>query len=381
LTEKKERILFLDLLRFVAVVMMVEGHTIDVLIAGEFKTPNSAFYSVWSYFRGFTAPIFMFTSGVVFTYLLTRRNLPFRDNPRVQKGVKRFAALMIIGYLLHLPTLKFYSLENVTDEQWLMFFNVDALQLIASGLLFILAIYFVADKWKIKLRILLFAATLALLVVSPIAARINWTEILPLPLAAYFYGGNLSFFPLFPWLGYVTSGAILGNYLSTHKHILLERKTVYLFLYIGLTLIVSSELIGGIKEFVFKEFDWLWVSKTAVFRTGAIFLLLSMLFMISLTVKNVPNSVINYGTHTLSVYVLHLTILYGSVLSVGAKYFIGAEFTIAESVLSAIFMIILMGIFANLITKFDKNSFNVQLARAGLLFKLKFLKKSYEKIN
>ncbi len=381
MTDNKNRILFLDLLRFIAVVMMVEGHTIDVLLAEEFKTPDSTFYSVWSYFRGFTAPIFMFTSGVVFTYLLSRRNVPFKENPRVKKGLKRFASLMIIGYALHLPTLKFYALERVTDEQWRMFFNIDALQLIASGLLTVTIIYFISAKLNFQFRKALFIAAIALLVVSPVASTVKWTEILPLPVAAYFYGGDLSFFPLFPWLGYVIAGAVLGGYLSVRKNVLLERKTVFLFLLIGFFLIIISEAIVVLKTFFFQGYDWLWISKTAVFRVGVIFLLLSVLFKISLKVKKVPSSVINYGAHTLSVYVLHLVMLYGSVFSVGAKYFIGGKFTIAESVLSAIFMIILMGIFANLIAKFDKDSFNDLFVKTGFLFKLKFLKKSYEKIN
>lgn len=381
MTVQKERILFLDLLRFVAVVMMVEGHTIDVLLAEEFKTADSSFFSAWSYFRGFTAPIFMFTSGVVFTYLLAKRNLPFNENPRVGKGIKRFVTLMIIGYLLHLPTLKFYALERVTEEQWRMFFNVDALQLIASGLLFVIAVYFIADKFNLNLQKLLLTATVLLLIFSPAASLINWTEIFPLPLAAYFYGGDLSFFPLFPWLGYVTAGAVLGVYLSKRRQMLAERKTLFLFLSIGFYLIVFSALIGVLKETVFANADWLWTSKITTFRVGVIFLLLSLLFGITFRVKTVPASIINYGTHTLSVYVLHLMILYGSVLSVGAKYFIGAKFTIAESVLSAIFMIILMGIFANLMTKIDKDCLIAQSKKAGSLFKSKILKKSYEKIN
>jgi uncharacterized membrane protein len=84
--KNNNRIIFLDILRAFAVLMMVQGHTIDSLLADEYRTFDSVIYSVWHTMRGFTAPIFMFTAGVVFTYLLKLNNLPFKENPRVIKG-------------------------------------------------------------------------------------------------------------------------------------------------------------------------------------------------------------------------------------------------------------------------------------------------------
>jgi len=65
-----KRIIYVDMMRAFAVIMMIQGHTVDTFLAEEFHNANSLTYSVWHTLRGFTAPIFMFTAGLIFTYLL-----------------------------------------------------------------------------------------------------------------------------------------------------------------------------------------------------------------------------------------------------------------------------------------------------------------------
>lgn len=104
----RKRIIFLDLMRAFAVLMMVQGHTVDAFLSNEFRTFDSVAYYIWNTMRGFTAPVFMFSSGVVFTYLLRLYKEPFFKNPRVKKGLIRFITLVTIGYLLRYPTYTFF---------------------------------------------------------------------------------------------------------------------------------------------------------------------------------------------------------------------------------------------------------------------------------
>ena len=104
--QKKDRIIFIDLLRALAVILMVQGHTIDTFLADEFRTYDTLFFSAWITVRGFTAPIFMLSSGVAFAYLFQTAKMPFNQNPRVQKGIYRFVLLVLTGYLLRFPSHK-----------------------------------------------------------------------------------------------------------------------------------------------------------------------------------------------------------------------------------------------------------------------------------
>ena len=108
------RILYLDLMRAFAILMMLQGHTVHVFLADQYKDMDSVNYSIWYIIRGYTAPIFMFTSGVVFTYLLTLKKFSFSDNPRIKKGIIRGISLILIGYILRYPAYKEYVFTDVT---------------------------------------------------------------------------------------------------------------------------------------------------------------------------------------------------------------------------------------------------------------------------
>ena len=94
---KSNRIVYVDIMRAFAVIMMIQGHTVDTFLGDEYRTMDSFFYSTWYTLRGFTAPIFMFTAGLIFTYLLKLDHSKFVDNPRVRKGIKRAFILIAIG--------------------------------------------------------------------------------------------------------------------------------------------------------------------------------------------------------------------------------------------------------------------------------------------
>src|SRR5574338_668728 len=189
-TEKKHRIIFIDLMRAFAVIQMVQGHTVDALLAPAFRSEQFPVYFLWNFMRGMTAPIFMFSAGTVFTYLFRLVDEPFENNPRVKKGFIRFLLLVSIGYILRYPTYKVIDFSNVTKEQWNIFFAVDVLQLIGFGLLFVLICAFIAEKLKLSDTTVFIFFTLIFFIATPFFSRINWLEYFPQPIAGYFYTGT-----------------------------------------------------------------------------------------------------------------------------------------------------------------------------------------------
>src|SRR5262245_11925019 len=95
---KQKRIVFIDLIRAIATFMMVQGHTVDVLLADKYRDNMSLGFSIWLFMRGLTAPIFLFTTGAVFVYLFRSIRKSFQDNPRVNRGLKRVLQLVVLGY-------------------------------------------------------------------------------------------------------------------------------------------------------------------------------------------------------------------------------------------------------------------------------------------
>ncbi|MEG8946887.1 heparan-alpha-glucosaminide N-acetyltransferase domain-containing protein [Rosettibacter firmus] len=338
-----KRVIFIDLMRAFAVLMMVQGHTIDTFLSDDYRTFDSILYSIWFTIRGFTAPIFMFSSGAVFTYLLKSYKVPFVENPRVVKGFKRFLMLIVIGYLLRYPSYSLIDFSLVTREQWLTFFVVDALHLIGFGLLFILILTYISERIRVKDYIIYSVGALFFFLMFNITEQINWHHFLPLPLAAYFFHKTGSLFPFFPWAGYVISGAILGNYLANNPDIFTKKVFSRNLLIIGLLFWAFAYLIELIEMIFFNNKNIVTDNLFVIsLRLGGVILLNCLMSYLAIELKTIPNLVKWVGRHTLVIYAVHVIILYGSAWIPGLNLVFAKSMSISLSILAAIMMIILM---------------------------------------
>jgi uncharacterized membrane protein len=348
----QRRIIFLDLLRAFAVLMMVQGHTIDTFLGDQFRTYDSWVYNTWFTIRGFTAPIFMFTAGVTFTYLLRRFKGPMHENPRVKKGFYRFIILMVIGYLLRYPTPRMLDFSEVTYDQWLTFFTVDSLHLIGCSILFIICLAYIAEKYSLSDYIVFSFATIFFFAAFFYTSNVNWANHFPIPFAAYLYQGTGSYFPIFPWSGYVISGAFLGSYLAKNPESVKKKKFVYGLFTIGLVFICVFFLLKEFEQYYYghKEF---WSDNTALFflRVGVVVVLNSIMCFISLKVDAIPDTIKQIGSHTLLIYAVHATILYGSAWIPGIYFYYGKTLNIPMSIVAAVLMIFLMISMVSIIEK------------------------------
>ena len=352
-TEKKHRIIFIDLMRAIAVLQMVQGHTTDVLLADNFRNPDNLIYSTWVFLRGMTAPIFMFTAGTVFTYLFQLVNKPFKENPRVKKGVKRGLLLIFLGYLLRYPTWKVVDFSQVSEYSWKMFFAVDVLHLIGLSLLALLLLLYIAEKFSLNYYAVFIIATIIIFGVSPFFFKMNWNSFLPAPIAGYFYTGTGSLFPFFPWAGYVIAGGVLGAYLARHPLVFKSSKFSLNLAIIGAALLLASMLSDvltsmlGITTVVNSANTGL-----ILFRIGFVLLLNALVSFISLKADSIPKILILLGRNTLLIYVVHLVILYGSAWNSGLIKYFGKSFSGWQSFTSAVTMIAAMTLMVMLIHLF-----------------------------
>ena len=137
---KPSRILFIDMMRFIALLMMLQGHTVFQLLDRGIRDGNSIGNSIWLYLRGYTAPVFMTVSGMVFTYLLV---LAVRKSGnlgmRLKNGLRRVGTLMLWGYLMRVPYQLLYG--NATQEKIDIGLAMDVLHVIALGLLLIIVVF------------------------------------------------------------------------------------------------------------------------------------------------------------------------------------------------------------------------------------------------
>jgi hypothetical protein len=332
--------------------MMVQGHTIDAFLADEYRTYDSLIYGFWVTVRGFTAPIFMVSSGVAFTYLFRSANLPFDSNPRVSKGLMRFVVLLVTAYLLRFPTYRMVDFSQVTHEQWLTFFTVDALHLIGIGILFILFFSYMAEKLKLNEYLVYTLGAAFFFLIWNITEYINWANYLPIPFAAYFYAGTGSLFPLFPWTGYVLAGAILGTYLAKNPGVEKTKKFNYGLGAVGFGFLAAA-LFVSLYQSTFIGYKYFITDNSFVIllRLGVVTLLNSLMSILADSLKRIPLLVQEVGRYTLVVYAVHVIILYGSAWIPGFTMFWPKSLNLTLSILAAVVMIVLMVYMVHLIQK------------------------------
>jgi uncharacterized membrane protein len=309
----KVRLRFIDMARSIAILLMLEGHFVDDSLLLSVRDPENIIYSTWFYIRGFTAPVFLTVTGLIFVYLLLKnREEAYFKNIRIKKGFKRVVELFFWGYMV-----QYYS------------FHV--LECIAAGILSILIIFGIYKLVKvIPLWIYFFTAGILMfsfyLYMRELPKDLRW----PVNAWGYiqnaFHGpNNKAIFPIVPWMGYTMFGAMFGALLhDMHKHV---QKLYFSFivLLVGVTLLFfGKELLAGIDDIInsfmpsfkynFVALDWLYE------RVGMVFIILSILMVVDKYLGHRLNDnslFLKVGQNTLTIYIIHMSILYGSFTGLG----------------------------------------------------------------
>jgi uncharacterized membrane protein len=352
-SSKKNRIIFIDLLRAFAVLQMVQGHTVDVLLSNDYRDLNSVFFAAWFFMRGMTAPIFLFTSGTVFTYLLRLSKEPFFKNPRVKKGVLRFLLLIGLGYLIRFPSFNIFDYSQVTPLQWSIFFAVDVLQLIGFGILFILIGTFISNKIGNKDNLVFSLAAVFFFVFWPVAAQIPWSDFLPIPIAGYFYQKHGSLFPFFPWVGFLFCGAMLGSYLANNPAIFKTSQFSLRLGIWGMLLIFVFAVLKSVQMDSGNEAVKYWSESLGLIclRVGFVLVLNCIVSFISLKLNSIPKLLVLIGRNTLLIYVAHLVLLYGSAWTPGIIILYDKKLAVGNTLGMALLMIVTMTVMVIVIHK------------------------------
>ena len=315
------RLFFIDAMRAWAILMMLQGHFIDGLLDPFFRNSENPIYTIWLYFRGITAPVFFTVSGFIFTYLLLRVPEQGRSNPRIRKGIKRGLQLLLIGYALRLNLFGLFK-----GEIYHGFYLVDVLHCIGLSILAIIGFYqLTIAKRKALFPIVLISTTILLFLFEPLYKQWSFS-FLPIGIANYFTKVHGSVFTIVPWLGYTTLGASLSLLFIRFKNFkYLYANAILSSLALGFGLIYfSSPLFIYLFEITQIElFHSIYSNNYLFIRLGDVFVVFAVFMLLR---KFLTNSILlKIGSSTLSIYVIHFIILYGSFTGLGLYKFFHHE--------------------------------------------------------
>ena len=309
----KARLYFIDAIRAWAILMMLQGHFIDGLLDNAFRDNSNILFSVWKYFRGITAPVFFTVSGFIFTYLLIRVPETGWDNPRVKKGIKRGLELLFIGYLLRLNIFGLFL-----GEIYSSFYLVDVLHCIGLSILGIVGIYVLtANRKKWVFPGILLAVTLLLFIFEPLYQKANF-YLLPQGIANYFTKANGSVFTILPWFGYATFGSFISVLFAKFKDFkYLYPSAISIFVFTGISLIFfSSDFFMSLSGITgIQLFSDIYFNNYLFIRLGDVLIVFSIFMLLRSLLTN--PTLLKLGQSTLSIYVIHFIILYGTFTGLG----------------------------------------------------------------
>lgn len=352
---EKQRLVFIDLLRGWALIVMIEVHVVNSLMQTQLK--SSWWFPYLNFVNGLVAPSFLFISGFAFILASRSKLSQFKEYGFVfWRQLGRILLIFVVGYSIHLPFLSIHKMTAVYNTPgWFDFLRVDVLQCIAVGLIILFGSRMLIKTEKNHLTFIILAAVVFALM-APLVWLIDFSNYMPLFFANYMNPKYGSLFPLFPWVGFMLCGAAVAYlYLNAKaaNSIPFFHKWITI---VGIGMIILGHITLYENSPIFVKMykpNWLFF----VLRLGYVLSLLS-LCMYSEIKKNTKSSfVLEVSRESLLIYWLHLQVLYRKVWGdTSIETIVNYRFGIIECILSTVVLVVLMVYAGRFWSRLKRNS-------------------------
>ena len=326
---RDHRVVFLDLARAAAALMMIQGHTVDALLNPVYRT--TAAFHAWTSIRGLTPSSFLFMAGFALAVVTWRTDQDARIQVAARR-FRRFALFLCLGYGLHFPAGNLSGFVADAAE-WRAFFAVDILQCVAVTLA---GLQLLALTVRTPQKFLAGAFALAVLVLV-----LTWTTatappaVGPPPLRAYLSAAEGSLFPLLPWSAYAALGAAMGTWFHLSRAAtpttwtwrrLLPAGAVMCSAALAIRSLALEPPIGGARPSQF------------LLQAGVVCVILAVLSAVVAIGQRRSARVEAIARESLTVYFVHICIVYGSPWNTGLQQLLGKTLTPAATALCVVTM-------------------------------------------
>lgn len=293
------RVVFLDWMRGVAAIIMLQGHTFDAFASEEARKGSPFIFS--QFFGGEAAAIFLLLTGVTFGLGMNRRqNLP--PWQRVKTALRRARYLFVLAVLFRLQSWLF----GMPHNDWRNLLKVDVLNVMGAtaALLSLLAI--ANGVQRVRWAAL---AGVAIAAASPLVSGLE-TGGVPVWLRDYFIPGTLNF-GIFPWGSYLAFGVAVGSMIPLVERSSWNRVMQWSAL-VGFGMILGGQYFSNLPFSIYANSDfWLNSPGLVACKLGVAMLLGSAAFLWTEFLSTGWSWVQQLGTTSLVVYWVHIELVYG----------------------------------------------------------------------
>lgn len=339
--EKKNRFVFLDLLRGLSVVWMIETHVLNVALGDSWK--RGEIYDFLNQSNGFVAVAFLFCTGAGFWIAWERKRRAWQSlSPELWIFLRRVGFLFLVGYGLNLPDLSLRKVLADAPASLEGMAMCDILHVIAFSSL---ACLLISEMVRPPRALALCFAALSLTVFY--ATATVWLsqtpEEFPVFVRSWISRSPYSKFPLFPWMGYFFAGAAVTAFFIRSSA---RRLWASIFLIAGLA---APSVVFYVKDLPWHlpggaiPDDWWHASLGhALYRLGVVVGAFGFFYLIQNPLMRIPavGKVLSlFGQESLLMYVGHIMIVYGTAANHGIRFLAPGAFSPAPT--AAIFAAVL----------------------------------------
>jgi uncharacterized membrane protein len=304
---------YIDWMRGLSVLFMIEAHTFDAwtLLA---QRGRPAYFWV-NFIGGLAAPIFLFLAGVSVTMAGAARERRTRDRRAAAWSVqKRGWEIFGLAFLFRLQSFILSPGSTVKG-----IFKADILNIMGPAIA--LAAWIWGRIVSLRWRLITFGALACVFTyVTPLVRQAAWIAWLPDPIEWYIRPiPRMSVFTLFPWMGYVFAGAFFGELLNTAGDVRAEWRMNRWFFGLGLALLLGGYGASFLPSVYPDGWSNFWTTSPTYYfmKIGIMLMIMGTAYVYvqrpwSAEPRNPAWSpMLEFGRSSLFVYWIHVELAYG----------------------------------------------------------------------
>jgi uncharacterized membrane protein len=295
------RRVYVDWARGVAVLLMIEAHTIDAWT--RLRDKQLLAYEYGTVLGGFAAPMFLWLAGLGVAMSMARTYA--RTGSRqaaLHAATIRGAEIFLLAFLFRLQAFIVSPGSHPVTLFRVDVLNVMGPAMVATGLLWAAA----SHRWT---RVATFAIVAFLIaLVTPIVRASASVDLLPLWFQWYVRpAGEFTTFTMLPWSGFVFAGAAVGVLIASTT----DARRLHAALAVVGVLMIAGGLHAASRPSIYTVPANFWTSSPTFFavRVGILTVVLAALSFVPPFAALEPLAVL--GRASLFVYWIHVELVYG----------------------------------------------------------------------
>jgi uncharacterized membrane protein len=321
------RLQYLDWLRGLAAVIMLQGHVFDAFTRSDLRQGGPFVFS--QFVGGMPPAIFLFLTGVTLAFLMdSTERKGLGAGARVMAAFRRSGYLFLVAFLFRIQLWAFSQ-----PAPWTDLFRVDILNCMGFSIALMSVTAVVRPSDRAKVCALL---GLAIAFCAPLVSQMDWSGV-PWILRNYIVP-DYTTFGLFPWGAYLAFGIAAGSLIRTIPQEGIDRAMQWAAL-AGGALTIACHYFANLPLSLYTKSEY-WLNSPALILTKLGITLVMLAFAFLWTRYGAGEGwswVRQLGTTSLLVYWVHIELVYGRGFSAYKT-----NLSVAETVLAAACAIVAM---------------------------------------